>query len=368
MIGIGLAALVVPLLLSLLLTWTAIRWSPRLGLMDRPDPRKNHAVATPLGGGVALYLSVALSLVLVVAAAFAIKEVPSLAGIAPEIARAHAAGILHQAPLLALILGIALAQMLLGLVDDCRGLDYRLRLLVEVVLASAIVGGGVQLDLLPGWNWLTWPLTVLWIVGLTNAFNLLDNMDGLSAGVAGIASAFFASVAWLVGDVFVFGCFLILLGAILGFLVFNWHPARIFMGDAGSNFLGFWIGVLSVAATYMTDEYEHVTLLAPLCIVAVPLYDSISVVALRIWQGRSPFEPDRQHFSHRLVALGLRTRSAVLLIYLVTVMTGLGSLILYFIRPAGAALVLLEIACILGLIGILEFVSRRKASQEPLRE
>jgi UDP-GlcNAc:undecaprenyl-phosphate GlcNAc-1-phosphate transferase len=298
---------------------------------------------------------------MVVLLATAIQSSSSIADIAPEVARVHAGGVLYQAPFLSLLLFAALGQLVIGLVDDFRSLDFRIRLVLEILLASALVAGGIQLDILPGWDWLTAPLTVLWIVGLTNAFNLLDNMDGLASGVAAIASVFFAFVAGLVGDLFVCGCFLILVGAVAGFWMLNWHPAKIFLGDAGSNFLGFWIGLLSVIATFKTDQYEHVTLWAPLCILSVPLYDTISVVALRLWQKRSPFEPDRQHFSHRLLDLGFTVRTAVAFIYLVTIMTGLGSLILYFVRPYGAALVLVQIACMLGVIGTLEFVSWSRA-------
>lgn len=362
MVWVGLAALFVSLVLSFTLTAVAIHWAPRIGLVDHPDNRKSHTATTPLGGGIAVYLSVVISLGIVVGMAAAIESNAAISNIVPEVARVHAAGILHQAPVLGLLLSAALGQLFIGLVDDFRSLDFRLRLVLEMFLASALVAGGIQLDFLPGWDWITEPLTVLWIVGLTNAFNLLDNMDGLASGVAAIASMFFATVAGLVGDLFVCGCFLILVGAIAGFWIFNWHPARIFLGDAGSNFVGFWMGVLSVIATFKTDQYEHVTLWAPLCILSVPLYDSISVVALRLWQGRSPFEPDRQHFSHRLVELGFTVRAAVAFIYLVTILTGLGSLILYFVRPWGAALVLVQIACMLGVIGTLEFVSRSRVT------
>jgi UDP-GlcNAc:undecaprenyl-phosphate GlcNAc-1-phosphate transferase len=164
----------------------------------------------------------------------------------------------------------------------------------------------------------------------------------------------------LVGDLFVAGCFLLLAGSLVGFLFHNWPPAKIFMGDAGSNFLGFWLGVLTVISTFKTDEYSYVTLLAPLCILAVPIYDSSVVILLRISQGRSPFQADRQHFSHRLVELGFRPLWAVLLIYLLTFATGLSGIVLYFVKPEGAAIVLLQLAATLGVLAILELATWRR--------
>jgi UDP-GlcNAc:undecaprenyl-phosphate GlcNAc-1-phosphate transferase len=361
MILVGLAALLIPLVLAWVFTRAAIPIAKRFDFVDRPSARKTHARPTPLGGGIAIFLAIFTTFGLAFAAAAAVQASPGLAAAAPEIVREHAPGVLACAPLLGLILAAGAVQALVGWIDDARGLSVRVRLAVEVGLVAVLLSQGVQLDVLPGWTWLTWPLTILWIVGLTNAFNFLDNMDGLSAGVAAIASAFFAAVAFLMGELFVGGCFLAFAGATLGFLRWNWPPARIFLGDAGSNFLGFWIAVLTVVATFKTEEYSHVTLLAPLCIAAVPIYDAASVVLLRLSQGRSPFQPDRRHFSHRLVDLGFDSRSAVLLIHLLTTATGLAGLALYFVRPVGAIFIVLQVACMLGVVAILEFVAMRRS-------
>jgi UDP-GlcNAc:undecaprenyl-phosphate GlcNAc-1-phosphate transferase len=209
---------------------------------------------------------------------------------------------------------------------------------------------------------------VIWIVGLINSFNMLDNMDGLSGGVAAVAALALAAVLLIppAGEprqpqLFVAGLLLIVAGSLLGFLGHNRPPARIFMGDAGSYFVGFCIGVTTLLATY--TEYQGArphAVLAPLCVMAVPLYDMVSVIWIRLRQGKSPFHADQNHFSHRLVELGLSRGQAVLTIYLTTGTCALGALLLNRVDRVGALLIVLMIVCILGLIAILETTARRK--------
>ena len=197
---------------------------------------------------------------------------------------------------------------------------------------------------------------------------MLDNMDGLSAGVAAISAAMLAAVLLLTFDpqtrqpqIFVAGFLLVLVGSLMGFLWHNRPPARIFMGDAGSYFVGFCIAVATLLATF--TEYRGVrqhAVLAPLCVMAVPLYDMITVIWIRVREGRSPFEADKNHFSHRLVDLGLTKGQAVLTIYLTTGTCGLGALLLNRVDLFGAVIVVLMIVCILCLIAILESTARRK--------
>ena len=156
-------------------------------------------------------------------------------------------------------------------------------------------------------------MTVLWVVGLTNSFNMLDNMDGLAASVGLIVALLFCGAQIAVGSLFVPAVMLVVAGALAGFLVHNHSPARLFMGDAGSNFLGFLLGALTVAGTFTRDDPSHTFspygVLAPLLVMAVPLYDMTSVILIRLSEGRSPFLGDRRHFSHRLVARGLTPRA-----------------------------------------------------------
>jgi UDP-GlcNAc:undecaprenyl-phosphate GlcNAc-1-phosphate transferase len=196
---------------------------------------------------------------------------------------------------------------------------------------------------------------------------MLDNMDGLSAGVAAIAASMLAAVLMLAPDpetrgpqLFVAGMLLVLVGGLTGFLCHNAPPARIFMGDAGAYFIGFTIAVATLLASY--TGYRSTTrhaILAPLCVMAVPLYDMTTVILIRLWSGKSPFAADKNHFSHRLVDLGLTKPQAVLTVYLTTATCGLGALLLHRVDAIGAGIIVLLIGCVLALIGILETTARR---------
>jgi UDP-GlcNAc:undecaprenyl-phosphate GlcNAc-1-phosphate transferase len=306
-----LAAFFLPLFLAWLLTWLLLRWAPRLGLVDYPAARKVHTQPTPRGGGLAIYVAAALT-----------------------------AGLLasHFPSDLFVTLGVGFVVMVLGLADDLRPLPWQLRLGVQGLCAVGMVAYGLPGD--PGWLWRL--LAVFWIVGLVNAFNMLDNMDALSAGVAWIAAAAFA-LAPLVREASLSPWqaalpWLLLMGACSGFLWFNRPPARIFMGDAGSTFLGFFIGVRSLEGVFANGAVSPAWPV-PLCILAVPWYDLTAVITLRLWQGKSPFHADKQHVSHRLVYLGLSSPAAVGTIYLFGVGSGLAGLALLQAHPLGRVLI-----------------------------
>jgi UDP-GlcNAc:undecaprenyl-phosphate GlcNAc-1-phosphate transferase len=214
---------------------------------------------------------------------------------------------------------------------------------------------------------ITGALSVLWIVALINAFNMLDNMDGLSAGVAAIAGSMLAAVMLLAPDpetnrpqLFVAGLLLVLVGSLLGFLWHNRPPASIFMGDSGSYFIGFMIAAATLLASYTSyhGSQRH-AILAPLCVMAVPLYDMLTVIWIRLASGKSPFAADKNHFSHRLVDLGLNKTQAVLTVYLTTATCGLAALLLHRVDRLGAVLIMLLVACVLSLVAILETTARR---------
>lgn len=345
-------------LLSAALCGLTRRVAPRLGLVDRPGGRKAHPRPTPLGGGVAIWLTMALTL-----GAGALLAGPGRSLLPPELAE-HVGGLRERAGTMAIVFGLATAVMAMGLADDRIGLGWAPRLLVQVALASCLLLADVRITLFPpltGSHSLTGVLTVLWVVGLTNSFNFLDNMDGLAAGVGLIAAALFAGAQWAVGSLFVPAVLMVLVGALSGFLVHNANPARLFMGDAGSNFLGFLLGALTVLGTFTREGYSRFAVLTPLLVMAVPLYDTASVILIRLREGRSPFKPDRSHFSHRLVDRGLTPRRAVGTIYLVTLAGGLGALLLH--RPGtdanAAAIVVAQTACLLGVVAILEVSTSR---------
>jgi UDP-GlcNAc:undecaprenyl-phosphate GlcNAc-1-phosphate transferase len=156
------------------------------------------------------------------------------------------------------------------------------------------------------------------------------------------------------------GLLLVLAGALFGFLYHNHAPARLFMGDAGSYFIGLLIGATTLTATFASSELPRHTILAPVFVLAIPLYDTLSVVLIRLWQGRSPFQADNSHFSHRLVQLGLSRRNAVWTIYLIAATCGLAALVLHQVDFAGAALLTVIVLCVLAVIAILESAGRRR--------
>lgn len=354
--------------------WLAIRSAHRTGLLDHPGHRKVHARAVPLGGGVGIWVGVVTTLSGVIALAVAANaaaegragwgwaaSLPWPAQVEP-----HLSGVASRGSELAVLLVGSTVLMLLGLADDRRGLDWRLRLAVQAGVAALTVSQGWRLSLYVDAPWLTAAVSVVWIVTLINAFNFLDNMDGLSAGVAAIAATILCAVMLLAPDpstsqpqLFVAGYLAVLVGALVGFLVHNRPPARLFMGDAGAYLIGYHLATATIMATFAGGDVPRHAILAPLCVLAVPLYDTATVVVIRLRRGRSPFEGDTNHFSHRLVELGLSKPQAVLTIYLATLTTGLGALLLYQVDTLGAVVILLMVACVLAVIAILETTARR---------
>ena len=342
---------------SMLVCWTAAwlvrRFGPRLGLIDRPGPRKIHAVAMPSGGGLAIWLGIVVPL--------ALGQIVLCAVAVPEPFAAHVPGIWHQSGRLWIMLAGGTVLMTLGLADDRRGLDWRIRLAVETLVAAFMVACGWRMSLFLDMPWLTGLLSVLWIVGLVNCFNMLDNMDGLSAGAAAIAAAILAAVVLTAPrpdnhqpQLFVAGFLLVLVGSLVGFLGHNRPPARLFMGDAGSTLIGYLLAMATLTATFAGGDLPKHGVLAPLCVMAVPLYDMVSVIGIRLREGRSCFVGDKSHFSHRLVKLGMTKSQAVLTIYLATATCGFGALLLHQVDRFGACVVLLLVGCTLLLIAVLE--------------
>jgi UDP-GlcNAc:undecaprenyl-phosphate/decaprenyl-phosphate GlcNAc-1-phosphate transferase len=356
---------------SLIVCWAAAfavrRFGPRWGLVDRPGHRKIHATPMPTSGGLAIWLGIVLPLAL---GQIAIWVVPAVAAKhLPTFVADHLPGVLHQSGRLWELLAGGTVLMLLGLADDRRGLDWRLRLGVQTAVAIALVSLGWRMSLFLDWlnmPWITGALSVIWIVGLVNSFNMLDNMDGLSAGVAAIAAAMLAAMTLLTHrpdnnqpQFFIAGFLLIIVGSLVGFLWHNRPPARLFMGDTGSYLVGYLLAMATLTATFAGGNVPRHAILGPLCVLAVPLYDTATVVFIRLRSGRSPFVGDKSHFSHRLVELGLSKPKAVLTIYLATATCGLGALLLRQLDHFGAGIVLLMVACTLTLVGILETIGRR---------
>ncbi len=312
-----------PLAISWLLTALLIRWAPRLGLVDYPSERKVHVQPTPRGGGLAIFAAV--------------------------LAVSYPLSPFSYQTLLATVI------LLLGLLDDLRPLPWPIRLIVQFTASF-----GAVFFCLPPCPWFVRAAAVLWIAGHINAFNMLDNMDALSAGVAWIAAGFLALVSCLgeTPNVHAWEQYVILMGALSGFLWFNRPPARIFMGDAGSTFLGFSLGLGSLQVL-LHEGGTPWSWLVPPGILAVPFYDLFSVVLLRLSQGRSPFHADKQHLSHRLTNRGLSNWTAVRVIYLLALASGASGMILYVVRdPMIASLVVGQLAVWWTALAVMEFATK----------
>lgn len=343
---------------SLVLTAWAVRLCPRLGFVDHPggdDSHKSHCTPTPYGGGTAMLVA----LLLPAGTALALAWLVPAAWVAPrfgELLTAYAGGLAHRSGPLAYILLGAVGLHVLGLLDDVRARGPWLKLAVIVAAALlAATHGQVRIAQFAGPAG-SLVLTVAWIVVITNSFNFLDNMDGLGGGVAAICALFLAVCGVMAGQVLVPALGGLLTGAAAGFLVFNFPPARVFMGDAGSLLLGYLIAVLAALTTYYESGQgaPPYALAMPLVILAVPLYDFASVVLIRLLEGRSPLRGDRRHFSHRLVDRGLSRRFAVLTIWLASATTGLLATLLPGAGLRTAVTVLAAVAGVLGIVAILE--------------
>ncbi len=352
-------------LISVAATAVVRKLAPGWGLIDQPAARKVHETPTALGGGIGIWLGMVLPL----AAAQLLLSFAPATRLLPEELAAHVAGATARSGELWAIIGWGTLIAAMGLIDDLKNLPWAPRLAVQLMAAIGLVSMGVRATLFVSAPWVGVILTLLWILVLTNSFNFLDNMDGLTSGIGVITAVLFAMMM-LTGTSeprwFVAAFLLILAGALAGFLCHNWPPAKIFMGDAGSCFVGLLIACMTVLGTfYEYNETPKHVIFAPLCVLAIPLYDFCSVMIIRLCEGRSPFHADKCHFSHRLVELGLSRRDAVLTIYLATLTTGLGGLLLYQVQGWGGALVVLAlVACVLAIIAILETAARRHQNKK----
>ncbi len=285
------------LFLSLFGTPLARRLGLRINAVDRPDPsRKVHTVATPRLGGVAIFLSTLIVTLLLNGA----RNLDQLASI---------------------LVGAALVSSL-GFWDDRFTLSPWAKLAGQLIAAGLLIVTHVTITSLriPVLNYAA---TVLWVVGITNAFNLLDNMDGLSGGVAAIAAAHFALMCAFSGQYLVGALAVAVMAACIGFLVYNWNPATIFMGDSGSLFLGFTLAALGIKLKFPLNV-TFVTWMIPIIVLAVPIFDTTLVTISRLKRGLNPLlTPGKDHTSHRLTYAGFTRREAVLMLYIAGLLMGL---------------------------------------------
>jgi UDP-GlcNAc:undecaprenyl-phosphate GlcNAc-1-phosphate transferase len=349
MSGFFIPLFVASLASTALLVPLVIRFAKRVGFLDHPGPRKIHTEPIPYGGGIAVAAAV------LVATFFSWQH------------QSHPLGGLSLPPLPLPKKSFAwpvyamgsLVILVLGAVDDRRKLSAGFKLLIQTIVATGVALGGERLRLFDVPAPLSVAVTVLWILAVTNAFNLLDHMDGLSSGVALLAGASFLVVAVQTGQDFIAAMIVPLLGACAGFLLFNFPPAKIFLGDAGSLFIGFWLSCLTISFTFYEAHYQLYTYLVPLAVLAVPLFDTASVLVIRLLRRKPLFEGDTNHLAHRLVALGMSRRGAVLTVYALTLTAGLSAVLLYRVQAGGALLILVQLLLTFGIITLLETAGRR---------
>ncbi|MDN5326831.1 MAG: UDP-GlcNAc:undecaprenyl-phosphate/decaprenyl-phosphate GlcNAc-phosphate transferase [Moorella sp. (in: firmicutes)] len=322
-------------IVSFLLTPLLCRIAPRLGAVDKPNARKIHHTLMPRLGGVAIYAGFMLAYWL---GGYHHQEYPGLFFAGTFI-------------------------MVVGIIDDIRSLSPRLKLLGQIIAAVILVAFGVRVDFLTNpfdglfiLGKLAIPVTIFWLVGVTNALNLVDGLDGLAAGTSLIAAVTIAVVAWFNGELAVAFLSLALAAAVLGFLPFNFHPARIFMGDSGSMFLGF--NLAALATIGLTKSATVISLFIPVVILGLPILDTLFAIVRRFLNHRPIFAPDKGHLHHRLLAHGLSQRQAVGVIYLVDACLGGSAILLSRVATDQGVLILIGLAVIilvgcdkLGIIG-----------------
>lgn len=309
-------AFVIAVAVATVLTPIVTALAHRFQLFDVPDNvRKVHVKAIPRLGGIAVVLAMLTPI-----AALPLHD--------NDIARALFADVTL---VWAFALG-AVGIVALGLYDDLRGADAKLKFAVQFVVAIGLWFAGFRIDAIGGSmgfaldvGLLSLPITVLWIVGVVNAVNLIDGLDGLASGIALIAATALLGVALMDGQVLLALLMASVAGALVGFLFFNFNPARIFLGDSGSLFLGYVLAVASLWTHHKAATATVVTAL-PLFVIAVPLLDTTLCIIRRVSRGQSPFSPDREHLHHRLMALGLSHRGSVLTLYAVAAIFALAGL------------------------------------------
>ncbi len=351
------------ILSGLVATPLVILLARRIGAVDAPGVRRVHDGPIPRIGGVAIVVATALAVLPVLLLTNAVGEA------------------FHMAwPQVLTVLGAAAGMFLVGLVDDLRGLRARTKFLAQVVAAFCVclVGVRSQIVSLPGvftvdLGWWAWPLTMLWIVGVTNAVNLIDGLDGLAAGIAAITCAVLAALAWHGGMQIMTVVMLALLGSLSAFLAFNSNPAKVFMGDCGSLFLGFMLASFSVLCATKTETVVGLAL--PALAMGVPIFDTLFSMLRRVLERRGMMAPDRGHIHHRLIDMGMTHRHVAVILYLITATAaGLG-MFMMVTRDVGTVIIFGAVVMLLiiafhtvGSVRLRDITGRLRRNVELARE
>jgi len=340
--------------LSLILTFFAGWVAKKIGILDIPSSRKVHSQPIPLLGGIGIYLSFVLT---ITAGLLIVKY-----GLLPESMHVYIPGIQSTFKKLSAIFIGGFIVICFGLIDDIKGIKPLQKLCLQIIAAIILFAEGIRISFFMPTLFHSFILTVAWVILIMNSFNLMDNMDGLSAGVAFIAGGFLFIFALQMQYLFIATILAAFLGSLAGFLRYNFPPAKIFMGECGSSFIGFFLATSSVLLTFYRYETPQAFLpiFTPLIIFSILFFDTLSVVWIRLNRKLPVFKADKNHLSHRLVNLGMSQRQAVLFIYLLTISTGIGALLLKSLNVFGGTLVLIQVFIIIIMVGILESVAREK--------
>lgn len=352
-----LTAMILALITSLVLTPLASRLAVKLSMVDRK--KESGSAPVPFMGGIAIFLGFAVS----ISAGMVIF--PVLPG---QVVSDTA---ISWRSLCLLIMGSGLLMTFSGLLDDKFELRPSMKLLLHSIVATAVgvlfVIKGAQLRLFiedSSLSWLAAPVTLLWLLGITNSVNLLDHADGVTAGVSAIAALSFAALNFINGNPAVAYISVALAGASIGFLFFNFPPASTFMGDCGSNFLGFMLGIIAVLGIYTPrGSTPYLAIMSPLLILAVPIVDTVMVLLYRRKHGAPLFRGDKNHLAHRLERMGFSGTTSVFVLYIFSIVMGTTALLLPTLRPYQAALAFLNSAGVITVFVIFMSHGERKHSR-----
>lgn len=306
------------------LTPLVIKFAVKTGAMDKPDPRKVHKKPIPRLGGLAIYLAFMIA-------------VCSMLDFSKEI--------------VGLLLGGTFI-VIVGIIDDFISLPAKVKLLGQILAACILVAFDIRIDFITDpfgdfifLEYLAIPVTIFWIVGITNTVNLIDGLDGLAAGVSTIATVTILLVALQSGDLPVVFLTAALAGSSLGFLHYNFNPARIFMGDTGSMFLGYMFAAISVIGA--VKSAATIALIVPILALGLPILDTTFAIVRRYRGGVPIFKPDKGHLHHRLLVMGFSQRQAVLLMYVFSAFLGLAAIALTEVSTSVAVMIVVFVAVII---------------------
>ena len=355
-------ACLVALVLSVLATPVARLFALRIGAVSVPGGRHVHGRTVPRLGGIALAFAWAVPVV-----GLALRDPMISAAIHGQLR-----------PAVAVVLG-GLVICVVGALDDAKGVRPLFKLGAQVLLACVAFACGIHIQAIElpligncSMGVFALPVTILWIVGVTNAVNLIDGLDGLAAGVAFFAALTSFVIASISGSVLIALMMAALMGALVGFLFFNFNPARIFMGDSGSYFLGFVLATTALVGGLQQKASTAVSLLVPVLALGVPIFDTLFSMFRRLIERRSIFSADRGHVHHRLLDLGLTHKRAVMFLYGVSLLLASGAIAISLGRSWHVGLALLSVTLVfVGLVrflGYFQYLHFRKRQKSRLRD